>query len=412
MLLDLSRRCCGEQHARVGVPADAVDDVVPDVVVSPGSVDEVATVLAASAPWGASVTVRGGGTKMALGAAPRSLGLLVDTTRLDTVVDHSPADLVVQVQAGVRLPDLQALLARQRQRLALDPPEDGATVGGIVASNASGPRRLAFGTARDLVLGATVVLADGTVIRCGGKVVKNVAGYDLAKLFVGSLGTLGVLAEVTLRLHPQPPATRVLTHRLVRPEDAWAVVRAVADAALTPSAAELAWQSGDGRSTITLVFEGKPAAVTAQAAAAARVAPGPVTDDVPDGFGRRPFDAGDLGLKVVHPAAALPQVFRVARSFADTLGTGVTVSAHAAGGVTWLGLSGVSDPPELAQAMTTLRADVRALGGHVVVVQAPPVSKRAVDVWGTVAAQDLIERVKQRFDPGRRMAPGRFVGGI
>nr|MDP9466981.1 FAD-binding oxidoreductase [Actinomycetota bacterium] len=199
---------------RPGGPDDAVGGVVPGEVARPTSVEEAAEVLRAAHGDGLSVVPVGGGTKTSWAAPPASCDLLLDTTGLDRIVEHVAGDLIVVAEAGVRLADLQSSLSEHGQLLGLDPPEQGATLGGVVSANASGPRRLAYGTVRDLLIGITVVLADGTVAKAGGKVVKNVAGYDLGKLYTGAHGSLGVVVSTTWRLHPLPPARRVLVVEL------------------------------------------------------------------------------------------------------------------------------------------------------------------------------------------------------
>jgi len=202
-----------------------VDGVAARFVARPRSVSEASQVLAAAAADGLAVAFAGGGSKLGLGNPPERVDLEVQTSGLGQVLEHAAGDLVVRAQAGVPLADLQAALAPAGQWLALDPPEPRATVGGVVAANASGPRRLRYGTVRDLIIGITVVLADGTVAHAGGKVVKNVAGYDLAKLFCGSLGTLGMVAEAIFRLHPLPAATAVVTVQVESPAQAGRAVQ-------------------------------------------------------------------------------------------------------------------------------------------------------------------------------------------
>jgi glycolate oxidase FAD binding subunit len=182
---------------------------------------------------------------------------------MDQVLEHAAADQVLRVQAGVRLRELQEQLANANQMLAIDPPERGATIGGIVAANASGPLRLRYGTIRDLIIGIRVVLSDGTVAKAGGKVVKNVAGYDLAKLFTGSLGTLGVIAEANFRLHPVPEAARTVTVDVESAQDAAGAAQAIAHSQIVPSALELYWD-GEGRS-LSVLLESIPGGIGAKA---------------------------------------------------------------------------------------------------------------------------------------------------
>src|SRR6266511_272027 len=256
---------------RPATGADAVDGVQAELVAEPASVEEASRVLAAVSRAAKKVVVVGNGSKLGLGNPPERVDLIVRTRRMDRVLEHAAGDLVVKVEAGARLADLQAALAPAGQWLALDPPEPGATVGGVVAANASGPRRLRYGTVRDLIIGITVVLADGTVAHAGGKVVKNVAGYDLAKLFCGSLGTLGLIAEATFRLHPRPAAAAVVTLEVERFEQVGEATRRLLRSTLVPSAIELAWPDPDRSRLLTVLFEGIRPGVEAQAAGAARL---------------------------------------------------------------------------------------------------------------------------------------------
>ncbi len=411
----------------------AVDGVPVAMVARPGSVEEASQVLAGAAADGLAVAFAGGGSKLGLGNPPERADLLVSTERLDQVLEHAAGDLVVRAQAGVRLADLQAQLAPAGQWLALDPPEPRATVGGVVAANASGPRRLRYGTVRDLIIGITVVLADGTVAHAGGKVVKNVAGYDLAKLFCGSLGTLGMIAEVIFRLHPLPAAAAVVTLEVEEPSQAGQAVRRLGRSALEPSAIEQIVDEWGWPGRLTVVFEGIQPGVEAQAAAAAELL-GPVgsaevagpggIDAALSQLGARPFEKAEVALKATFPPAELPGVVTELlggdRRSRERRWIG-PVSAHAATGVLWM-TSGFrqgdlrADGPEVAYvagAVTEARERLTALGGSLVVVKAPPHLKRLVDVWGPPGdALGLMRRVKERFDPDRRLSPGRFVGGI
>jgi glycolate oxidase FAD binding subunit len=410
-------------------PGTAVDGVPVGRVARPGSVAEAGQVLAAAAADELAVTFVGGASKLGLGNPPERADLVVSTERLDQVLEHAAGDLVVRAQGGARLADLQAALAPAGQWLALDPPEPGATVGGVVAANASGPRRLRHGTVRDLIIGITVVLADGTVARAGGKVVKNVAGYDLAKLFCGSLGTLGLVAEAIFRLHPLPAAASVVTLEVDTPERAWAAAGSLLRSALEPSAVELAWPDRQLPGRLTVVFEGIEPGVEAQAAAAVellgRVGPAAVagpgeTDAALAELGARPFEKADVGVKVTCPPAELAAV--LTDLLDGPLGWLGPVSAHAGTGVLWMAsdaregeLQAAGDRlvPDLARSIAEARERLAGRGGSLVLVKAPPELKRAADAWGPAGdALGLMRRVKERFDPDRRLSPGRFVGGI
>ena len=189
----------------------AIDGIDPQAVVLPRSTHEIQEVLGYAADRELSVITAGGGTKLGIGNPPEGVDLILSTSRLDQVLEYEPADLTVTVEAGIRLAALQAKLAEHGQYFPLDPPyADRCTIGGITATNASGPSRLRFGSARDLVLGMRVVQSSGTVVKSGGKVVKNVAGYDLNKLYLGSFGTLGILTEISLKLQPLPEIERTV----------------------------------------------------------------------------------------------------------------------------------------------------------------------------------------------------------
>jgi glycolate oxidase FAD binding subunit len=361
------------------------------------NVSDLATVMRHAAADGKTIGVCGARTKFEYGAAPRSLDLLVGTANMDRIVEHAAGDLVVTAQAGVPLAALQEHLATARQWLALDPPEDGATIGGVVAAAASGPRRLLFGTPRDLLIGITVVLADGTVAHSGGKVVKNVAGYDLGKLFTGSFGSLGVIAECTFRLHPVPQVRRVVSAPTDDP--ARAAYRVFATGAV-PSAIE--WDGAD----VTVVFESIESAADAQAADAAAALAGTVGAVLPDGFGEHPWRrgaSGQIGLKITHRLGALRETLAAIAHLMPA----ARVRAHVGSGVLWLG----SDDGDLSE-LESLRAALAAYDSQVVVVEAPAAVKAGVDVWGPVRGLPIMRRIKAQFDPAARMSPGRFVGGI
>src|SRR5712692_5019935 len=195
----------GNEHVRQATAADAVAGVQPKLVIEPGTEKELAEVLRLANEAGLAVIPRGGGTKLGWGNPPARADLIVSTARLAEIIEHAWADLTVTVEAGCTLQRLQETLAQHGQRLALDTlwPER-ATVGGVLSTNDSGALRLRFGALRDLIIGATIALPDGTLASSGGKVVKNVAGYDLPKLVTGAFGTLGVITRAVFRLHPSP----------------------------------------------------------------------------------------------------------------------------------------------------------------------------------------------------------------
>jgi glycolate oxidase FAD binding subunit len=372
----------------------AVENVVlPGAeTVTPASAAEVADLLRTTS--GAVVPV-GAGTKLGWAAPPTSCDVLLRTTALDRVVEHVPGDLVVVAEAGVPLATLQAQLAEHNQMLALDPPEPGATLGGIVSANASGPRRLRYGTVRDLLIGVTVVLANGATARSGGKVVKNVAGYDLGKLYTGAHGALGVVVSTTWRLHPLPAAAAGAVVVPVRDAaEAGTLAARLTRSTLTPTAVELRWDGTGGE--LVVLFESIAASVDAQSATAVELLGGGERVAAPPSwFGERP--TGGVVLRVAYEPYALPRVL-------SALPAGSTGTASACTGVAYLSVPEDTD-------LAALRAAIAPYDGSAVVIAAP--AGLGLDHWGpTGDTFGLMTRVKDQFDPGRRLSPGRLLGGL
>jgi len=369
--------------------ADTVGGVPARLVAAPATTREAAALVAAARHL--AVVVRGGGSKLDWGVPPERLDLIIDTRRLTGVVEHAAGDLITVVRAGTPM----AGLGLATQQLALDTPP-GATVGGTVAVNTSGPRRMHYGTARDLLIGITVVRPDGRVARSGGKVVKNVAGYDLGKLYTGSYGTLGLITECAFRLHPLPAAAATLTRRVSGPAEAGRILAAVLSAQVAPAALEVNAPPG-GDIEIGVLLEGSPAGVHDRAAAVAKLIGG-ADEGPPAWWGADPWPPGGIGLKLT---AALSRVPDLLTAGADT---GATIRGSAGTGVLYAAAA-----PE---AVEVLRAAAVRAGGHAVVLTAPAGVRETLDMWGPVPGLALMRRVKDRFDPDHRFAPGRFAGGI
>ncbi len=242
-------------HVRPAGDGDAVGGRPARFVAEPASTAEASALLRAAAGLDLSVLPRGSATRLSWGDPPHGCDLIVSTRQLDQVIEHAAGDLVVTVQAGVALDALQQRLAAEDQRLALDPP-GGASVGGLIATNATGPLRFRYGAPRDLLIGITIVRADGTIAKAGGKVVKNVAGYDLGKLFAGSYGTLGLIIEATFRLHPLPAAVQWVVVETDDAGTAAALVLSAARSPVAPSAIELERPSAGGPVTVSVLLEG------------------------------------------------------------------------------------------------------------------------------------------------------------
>ncbi|MBO3751300.1 FAD-binding oxidoreductase [Streptosporangiaceae bacterium NEAU-GS5] len=382
---------------------DLVGGVRPRWVALPETVEEIAAVMRASAAHDLAVVTVGGGTKLHWGAPPERCDLLIDTCCLGDVLEHAAGDLVVRVQAGTTMETLAETLAREGQELALDVPLEGATVGGTLATATAGPRRLRYGTARDLLIGITAVLADGTIAHSGGRVVKNVAGYDLGKLFTGSYGTLAVIAEATFRLHPLPAERRWITAEFP-PDELSFPMRDLLDSQHEPVAIEVDWPDLSGPCTVCVLVEGVAAEERATAVRDLLKPPATVEASPPPWWGRLPdgilIEARGPRLTL---AADLPHVRDAAGRF------DVTLRGSVAAGAMHVTPASDSDPGQVAAFLTELRS---RLSGPVVLLAAPDEVAALVDRWGPTGGLTLMRRVKERFDPDRRLSPGRFVGGL
>ena len=386
--------------------------MVDRTVAVPTSTEEAADLLRRST---GTLLFRGAGTKQGWGGRPHPADLVVDTRGLDGVIDHSPADMTAAVQAGLPLARLQEVLAEHGQWLALDPSSEdaGATVGGLLVAGASGPRRLRNGTLRDLVIGATTVLSDGTVVRSGGHVIKNVAGYDLTKLAYGSLGTLGLVTEVVVRLHPVPETGTTVSTRCDVAE-ATALTLALLASPLEPSA--VVW-AGDvpGPGLLAVRFEGRPGAVDAQTAAARTMITtrGLTAEVEATAHGSRtgpPEPQADGSVTRLRAGTRPSDLPRVATALAD----GARRSGCSAALVSQVGV-GVHDvrlagPVEgQAACVETWRTLVLELDGTVLLQDRPEALDEHLDVLGPPPSSvRLLRSVKQRLDPAGRCAPGRF----
>ncbi|MGE5286488.1 MAG: FAD-binding oxidoreductase [Micromonosporaceae bacterium] len=414
---------------RPGGPEDEVRGIVPAAVAAPATVAEASELLRAAAGHGLAILPRGTGTRLACGPPPARCDLVVDTTRLDQIIEHAAGDLVVRVQAGLPVGALGEALAKAGQQLALDTGGTvGGTVGGLIATGAAGPRRLRYGTPRDLLIGITIVLADGTVASSGGKVVKNVAGYDLGKLFAGSLGTLGLIAEAAFRLHPLPAAAGYVTAAYESAAGALDRIQEAIGSQLVPSAAEIDRPAPGAPVSVALLLEGSHEAVPERLArmrdilgpdAQAGAAP-------PPWWGASPAGTGGTLLRIAFPAGSLARVLDAADEAAAHAGAhqaGVMLSpvirGSAGAGVLKAGLDAGTSPDAVRSFVADLRrhlatpADWGDLpSGSVTVVRAPDDVRRAADAWGPVPAIRLMRAVKDQFDPGHVMSPGRFAGGF
>ena len=407
----------GKDNVREAKAEDAVEGVEPSFVVEPGSVEEISAVMKLVYEESLVVAPQGGGSKTHLGNPPRELDLIVSTAKMNEIIEYVPGDQIVRVQAGIKLADLQAKLGESNQMLAIDPPEQDATVGGLIAANASGPRRYSYGTVRDLIIGVRIVLADGTIAKAGSKVVKNVAGYDLSKLFTGSLGTLGVIAEANFRLHPLRDVSRTVTAEIEGgPQEVYAAVEAVVRTQAEPTAIELRY--GENEKLISILAESIEGGIEAKIETLSHVLGyhGKVRDPQDgDHLGEMLPSVGedDALLKISAPPADLKSVLESVLGAAERRGLDhPNITGHAGTGVTYVSLSGGNIEAK-TETIDELREIWSRRGGGVVLLEAPRTLKESVGVWG-VPRDDigLMARVKDKFDSRGLMNPGRFVGGI
>jgi glycolate oxidase FAD binding subunit len=403
-----------------GTGADALLGRVPQWVFAPRTLEEARQFIDATHRESLSLAFLGGGMELDLGAPVQSLDAVLRTSHLSRVVEYVPADMIVTVEAGTTLAALAETLAQNRQRLALDPPApERATVGGVIAANSFGPRRARFGSVRDLLIGISIIRADGTPARGGGKVVKNVAGFDLPKLMCGSLGTLGFIASATFRLHPLPEMERTV---LVPSRNA-AQVRALAariKAGQLEPTSVVALAAAGGAFEVAVRFEGFAAGVNQQVARfselerAAGEACEPLAGNEAQSWWsahERTRSRGTLRAKI----AALPSAIDAIWPHIDVVSkqlAGSSFSWYASLGIGFL-CGTVSDATQSSRALAEARRRLEQIGGSLVLHSAPQAIRVSMGEWGTPSqAFPVMRRMKQRFDPRQRLNPGRFIGGL
>ncbi len=413
-----------------------IDGIGPQAVVLPRSTHEIQEVLGYAADSKLVVIPAGSGTKLGVGNPPEQVDLVLSTSRLDQVLEYEPADLTVTVEAGIRLEALQAKLAEHGQYLSLDPPyADRCTIGGITATNASGPSRLRFGGARDLVLGMRVVQSSGTVVKSGGKVVKNVAGYDLNKLYLGSFGTLGVITEVSLKLQPLPEIERNILLTFANIGEAVNVASEISGSQLLPTFLNLfvngAPFTDNPEPCLLIGLDGHPETVEWQVDSVKTMAQQNGVFGVGVYEGQQQQELRTSMCTFPEGESATPIVICRANLRMTDVGDFVNTALEVNESVPWrvraTGLMGngvvyviFSDFPDgevpvqhVADTLANLRDAAANVGGNLIVEAAPAALKRQIDVWGPVGRSfELMKAIKARLDPIGLLNVGRFVGGI
>jgi glycolate oxidase FAD binding subunit len=406
----------------------SIAGVMPRDVVTPRSIDELAEMVRELYGERKPFAFVGGGTHLGLGNAPSALDTVIRTTVLDEVVDYTPEDQTITVQAGITLAELDRVLAEHGQMLPLDASDrEGATVGGVVAANAYGRRRQRYGTAKDVIVGVGIVRPDGVRARGGGKVVKNVAGFDLPKLMVGSLGTLGAIATVTFRLYPVPAATRAAVLRFARAKPVAretpiaAVLRELIARCLEPESVALY-----NYEALVVTFAGTSAGVEAQMRT--------LVDEIARGCGVEAVELSELEreayeqreravrrdgpwrLHVVAPPSE-PVATAASTIPASPLAVPVAypllgVAFHALSDATFAGGPGARPDWHVRDLRQTVAAATHRRGS-VVFDAMPDAARPLVDAWGPPPPSlALMRAVKTNFDPHGLCNPGRFVGGL
>lgn len=442
----------GTEHLLVGDDAAmyTVDGVPPALAVWPADVEQVMEVVRLADAHQVTLFPRGGGSHLTLGARPEQVDILLGLHRLNARLAYEPADMTVTAQAGLRLADLQTTLGEQGQFLALDPPAaTTTTLGGMIAANTSGPRRLLYGTARDLVLGMSVITIDGKRTKSGASVVKNVTGYDLNKLYIGSMGTLAVIVELTCKLHPLPPGEHTVVVGFSHDDDMLPLLQTLLRVPLRLNSVEvlnaaaatfLMQQAGlaeiDTPFLLVARVEGEPQVAERQAQRLVRelhalpltgtlsVTPWELAEQrhfwrALEEFPIAAHAAAPHGAmsKVSLQMSDLPAFFRTMQAAAARADDAWPILAHAASGIVYISLPPTaeadSEPTAMLQRLHVLDDCVAQLKARRVIERAPADIKRQCDIWG-VPGDDfvLMRAIKTMFDPHNRLNPGRFLGGL
>jgi glycolate oxidase FAD binding subunit len=412
----------------------AIDGKEPQQVLFPESIEQVAEALRSAMAQKTTVTPIGEGGFLHIGALPRRYDLALSLQRMNRVVDYQPADMTVTVEAGMSLAGLQAILGEHGQWLPLDPPyPERATIGGVIAANLSGPSRLSQGTVRDFLLGLRVVTADGTVVKGGGRVVKNVAGYDVPKLYCGSFGTLGVIVEATFKVRPYPEQQMLCSCEFPSIGAAMDTVLHLLGTELQPFFLELAnfeplvrAAKKTSAAHLFIAFAGIDEEVGYQVTRLRELLgeQSRLMHELAEGQDRLVANAlrdfpltGDAMLR--YKASVLPThvagFYRKTEEEAELHGLSLQLLSHAGSGIIYghVPRDGNVTSEKLLSFVDWLRILAKQLSGSLVIEQIDPALKDRVDVWGHVGNSfPLMKRLKETLDPQGILNPGRFVGGI
>jgi glycolate oxidase FAD binding subunit len=417
----------------------SIEGKMPNIAVFPKTVEEISEIMKVAYAESLAVIPRGGGTKIGIGREPNQAHIVLGTGRLNQVLEHEASDLVAAAQCGISLKEFQGVLKEKNQFLAVDPPhlDSGATVGGIIATNDSGPRRLRYGTMRELIIGIKVVRSDGTIVKGGAKVVKNVAGYDIPKLYVGSLGTLGIIVEGIFRLYPIPELSQTYIVSFSTLEKLQEAVDSILNSSLVPTCIEtlslsligaisdkLNLNLSKGKYALAIRIESVDKAVRDQIfkvkdICVERGGEGILIEGILEQtlweeireFAWKSSGNNKAVAKVSVLITDVPRVFQALEGLSSNLGLGIYASARAGNGVLIVAMEGEISP--LIEAIGSLHNLVSPLKGNLIIQDAPSYVKSQVEVWGEIRASlRVMQRLKSLFDPNNILNPGRFIGGI
>ncbi len=416
--------------------AFGIDNVLPEIVLSPNNIEQVSEIMKLASKESLSVMPWGSGTKSALGNKPDRVNIVISTNNLNRIIEHGASDLVATTECGISLGSLQKELNKENQFLALDPPHinKGATIGGIIATNDSGPERLRYGTAREFLIGIKVVKADGIIFKGGSKVVKNVAGYDLPKLYVGSLGTLGIIVEATFRLYPVPEYSETYLASFSSLENCHKTILTLLNSNLVLTSLELLnpgltallskrnnLDINGSEYCLAIGIKNVEKAVKDQISAVKKICEQnngkgvlisgsqeeKLWEDVRN-FPCNVVKAESVVCKASILVTQIPTVLNMVKQLSDENGVETSVSTRAGNGICIIAIRG--DGSSITNAVNNLRAFISPLGGHLIVQEAPSEIKKGFDVWGDIGSGlGIMKRIKSNFNPDNILNPGRYI---
>jgi len=409
------RAVVGPANLRAASAADAVSGVLPQFVAEPDDEHQLAAVLSLANESGIAVVPRGGATKLDWGNPPKKAGLILSTARLNRIVEHAWADLTVTVEAGCTLQSLQNALAQHGQRLAFDGlwPER-ATIGGVLSTNGSGVLRLRFGALRDLIIGVTIALPDGTLASSGGKVVKNVAGYDLPKLVTGAFGTLGVITRAVFRLHPLPRAAKTFSFTADNLPVMQQHILAIQDSQLAHTSLQVRCAAGEFPAA-DILFEATDAGLAAQESQLRKLLSSVRVEQSTGSIWNARQDLWNslTNSTLLAKLSLLPTDIAKTIGFLKILGASRKINWQIVLQATGIGMLRLeADPAQLSATVELLRSELQSRSGALVVLRRPQ-ELNSIDAWGNAGdSVSLMRAVKHQLDPKNTLNPGRFVGRI